>query len=276
MRIACCADVHLSDRPPYCYRSMKSIDWIDYQLNRLLDFFSNGCDEYYIAGDLFHSATGNSEYLLNRTKQLFDDAIEVFGYTPYSIVLGNHDFKYNSPDAMKYSPVNLVTYIQDISASWLFNYGVPLHNTPKILTHMFIYNTDLSFAAKPNMFKASDIMDAYEFDILVSGDNHTPFVYQSGNRFIINPGCLTPRKYDETETPGYYIYDSDVNSVERVVLEPKPFDEKEFSLQTSITKFKKSNEIGRVESFRESVNRVIQKKRVNEEVKTEVYRNLEN
>lgn len=52
------------------------------------------------------------------------------------------------------------------------------------------------------------------YRLIVSGDNHQPFVAQAGHRVLLNPGSMTRQRINETHTPGFFFYDGE--EVQRV------------------------------------------------------------
>lgn len=75
--------------------------------------------------------------------------------------------------------------------------------------------------------EAKRLLERYpEFDIILTGDNHQPFVETVeayGGRHLVNPGCFTQQKVSERDyKPRVYLWCEDDNSIEPVYLPYNP------------------------------------------------------
>jgi DNA repair exonuclease SbcCD nuclease subunit len=58
-----------------------------------------------------------------------------------------------------------------------------------------------------------------EYDLILTGDNHKPFVEELEGRILVNPGSLTRQNADQIDhRPRVYLYYVDTNTVEAVYL----------------------------------------------------------
>lgn len=58
-----------------------------------------------------------------------------------------------------------------------------------------------------------------QYDLIVTGDNHKPFVVEHEGRLLVNPGCLTRQKADEAyHRPRVYLWYAKENKVKPVYL----------------------------------------------------------
>lgn len=71
---------------------------------------------------------------------------------------------------------------------------------------------------------AKDVLRAYpEYDLILTGDNHTPFVERLNGRILVNPGSLMRTTADQMDhRPRVYLWDSEVNEVSPVYLPINP------------------------------------------------------
>lgn len=67
---------------------------------------------------------------------------------------------------------------------------------------------------------AKAIMDKLEgFDLIVTGDNHKPFIVKKGEQLLVNPGSLMRLSADQIDhKPRIYLWFADTNEVEPVYL----------------------------------------------------------
>jgi len=64
---------------------------------------------------------------------------------------------------------------------------------------------------------AREMLEKYpEFDLIVTGHNHKPFIEELDGRILVNPGSLFRQSAAETHTPGVVLYYAEENRVERV------------------------------------------------------------
>lgn len=68
--------------------------------------------------------------------------------------------------------------------------------------------------------RAGGILRKYsEYDLVLTGDNHKPFVEEHGGRLLVNPGSLMRQSADQIDfKPRVYLYYADENRVEPVFL----------------------------------------------------------
>lgn len=68
--------------------------------------------------------------------------------------------------------------------------------------------------------KAAKLLRQYpQFDLIVTGDNHTPFVETYEGRLLVNPGCLNQQDADQFDfKPRVYLWHAEDNTVTLVYL----------------------------------------------------------
>lgn len=212
----CCADVHLSSRPPV-WRSAES-DWFEAmarpwkEINYLADQFQ--CP-VLCAGDIFDRWNSNAELINFALKTLPDKMI---------CIAGQHDLPdHNYDDLNKSAYATLIEAgkIQNIlpgarllSDSMIvhsFPFGSPLTPNPldmrKLLhvaiIHDYLWIKGHSYPNAPTdkmlqckSFKNSKWMG---YDVVIYGDNHKGFLTHMGETPVFNCGGLTRRKSDEVD-----------------------------------------------------------------------------
>jgi DNA repair exonuclease SbcCD nuclease subunit len=103
----------------------------------------------------------------------------------------------------------------------MLNWGmeVPVQDNNKILVwHVFTYD-----GAEPwpdcTAPKGNKLLKQYpEYDLIVTGDNHQPFVQEYKGRILVNPGSLSRQRASETHLPRVYLYNAESNTVEPVYI----------------------------------------------------------
>jgi len=61
------------------------------------------------------------------------------------------------------------------------------------------------------------------YDLILTGDNHKPFIHKKGRQLLVNPGSLTRQRSSETHRPRVYLWYAKTNTVEPYYLQ---YDEK--------------------------------------------------
>jgi putative phosphoesterase len=148
----------------------------------ILDFFSEENIDYILGNhDLYFLRTVN-ESLFDRffsnyqAMMLQDDEYqERYGtLTETAEILASYDLD-------QFYNAHLTKRLQIDGLSMLV-----CHGSPMIPFNEYLY---------PDSNKFDYIFDQYDFDILVLGHTHIPFIKNQGNRYIINPGsCTLPRR----------------------------------------------------------------------------------
>lgn len=213
------ADWHLREDTPIC----RTDDFQKAQWSKV-DFISNLQKKYNCpiihAGDLFDHWKP-SPYLLSKA----------FLHLPkrFYTIYGNHDLpQHNIELAYKCGVQTLVSAfrINILKAThWLqepddetssLNY----FDSKKVcIWHIMAYQGNSPW---PNCtdLSAKQILEKYtQFDLIVTGHNHTAFVEEVNGRLLVNPGSLTRQEADkEKHQPRVYLYHAKENKVVPVYL----------------------------------------------------------
>lgn len=86
--------------------------------------------------------------------------------------------------------------------------------------HHFVYSvTTKEFWMKQGNMAQKILKENPQYDVILTGDNHTPFVEEYHGRLLINPGSLTRQDASQKEfRPRVYLYYADTNTVEPVYI----------------------------------------------------------
>ena len=214
------------------------------------------------SGDLFHYWKPSPELL----SILIDVLPEQF-YTVY----GNHDLAQHNIKLAHKSGIYLLEkagaltvldgthWDQEVTPSLYF---------PKIEQSILVWHKMVWQDAKPYPGCTSPnaihhLKNNPEFTLIVTGDNHTPFVESYENRLLVNPGSLSRQSADQIDfKPRVYLWYAESNTVEPVYL---PIDEEAVS----------RDHIDIVDEKFERVNAFVDKLNGDWEVEVEFEKNLE-
>jgi len=214
------ADFHLREDQPICrLDDFPAAQW------KKVDFINNLQQKYncpvLCTGDLFHHWKP-SPFLLSETMKHLPDQ--------FHTVYGNHDLPQHNLELANKSGIytlEMANEVNGISPPFItfVSYGMvpPDEDKNKILTwHVMTYKTNKPFPDCTSP-KAIQLLKKYpQYDLIVTGDNHQPFIEEYKGRLLVNPGSLTRQSANEAHKPRVYLWYADTNTVEAVYL---PFKE---------------------------------------------------
>jgi len=211
-------DWHLREDTPVCRTdNMEEAQW------HKLGFISglqikHQCPVYH-SGDLFHHWKP-SPYLLSK----------IIEYIPkdFHTVYGNHDLPQHNLELLNKSGIHVLSMVHSISTLFGCHFG----QTPNIEDHginikgrlMLVWHTMTYQAKEPypgcTAPKAAKLLRTLpDYDLILTGDNHQPFVEEYEGRILVNPGCITRQTAAFADfNPRVYLYYADTNTVEPVFL----------------------------------------------------------
>ena len=200
------ADWHVRPDTPMCRKD----DFIETMKDKILFVFKlaqvHNCP-IVIAGDLGHRP-GDRNWP-NWLLEWFINHI-VCGIIPIFAIPGQHDLPNHSLDRISESgfgvlcAADALTFLDDIHHKGTHLFGFPWKEkmdgfVPEeklryekrriAVTHQMIIDKPLWPGQEAPQWK-SVLKKHKHFDVIVSGDNHQPFVGKLGNRILVNPGSL--------------------------------------------------------------------------------------
>ena len=209
-------DWHLRDDQPVCRTDVfETAQW------RKLDFVSDlqrqhDCPVLH-SGDLMHTWK-SSPYLLSKTMEHLPKQF-------YSVI-GNHDAPQHNLELINKSGINVLARA---GALTLLN-GCHFGQTPTeesiviggrkiLLWHVMTYQAKEPYPGCTAP-KAAKLLRQYsQYSLIITGDNHQPFVEEHEGRLLVNPGCLTRQTAAFADfKPRVYLYYAQTNTVEPVYL----------------------------------------------------------
>lgn len=210
-------DWHLREDQPVCRIDEHwDVQWYKVGFIRKLQE-ENNCP-VYLSGDLFNHWKP-SPYLLSRTIQ----EIPRNTHTIY----GNHDLPQHNLDLQNKSGLyNLVT----AGAVTLLNgahwgqepgtqHTIDIKGRKMLIWHVMTYQGKKPWPGCEDP-KGSRLLKKYpEYDLILTGHNHKPFIAEHKGRVLVNPGSILRQSADQIKaTPRVYLYYADSNTVEEVFL----------------------------------------------------------
>lgn len=212
-----CSDIHLREDTPVC---REPEEFQESQWNKL-DFISNlqsryGCKVLH-GGDLFHHWKP-SPWLLGKAIEHLPEQ--------FHTVYGQHDLPQHNIDLHEKTGIWVLTWAKKVfpsGAHWgqkpRINNSMLIGYKRVAIWHKFVYigKPPWPGCTEP---KAHALLNKYKrYDLILTGDNHKPFVSKVDGRLLVNPGSMMRQNSDQEDfKPRVYLYDAENNEVEPVYL----------------------------------------------------------
>lgn len=242
-----CADVHLRSDIP-----IGRIDNYSDAMFKKLSFILNLSKEHncpiLVAGDL-----GNKPSSQGWPPWLFEKVISLLkGYQPLICIPGQHDLPNHQLEQWKESGIGVLhsagviklltgeQYVNQINNFSIvtFPYGFPLCGSEfgsEIPTNLIAMTHQMIIEDKelwPGQIapKGNELLRKFpEYSLILSGDNHIPFVCEYEGRFLVNPGSMMRNTTtQQNHKPRVYLWYAEEKRVEPVFL---PIQDNVFDLQ---------------------------------------------
>lgn len=248
MKIIACSDIHIDNRNPK-YRIGNYEEDIFEKLQWLVKYATKkNIPIITISGDIFNK-TGVPFSTINHMCQIFrgfkGQVITTFGQhdiryhntdffdTPYGIMCSAGIFTHVSQKPFCTSKVNIY------GAGWKERPTIKKSNKTNILlVHELVFKAKQDYLNDAAYSLGSDLLKRYKnADIIISGDNHIPFILKKGSRKLINCGSLCRKSKSETDyEPKIYIINTKNNKISKVKI---PIKKNVFNLEQIIIDEKK-------------------------------------
>jgi DNA repair exonuclease SbcCD nuclease subunit len=212
------ADWHLRTGKPRC---RVDEDWMETQEKAISFVIQAAKDKdasICIVGDIFDSATDHI-FILN----FFLGMVLNCGVDFY-LLGGNHDFLYHNIDYSKRSLFGALFPIMESKKTNLYNIIEGSYFPCNILfIHELVFSDEGKAPPGSKYYLASDLLKTFqEAKYIFTGDNHTSFIYNKDNRYVVNPGCLIRQAADFKDyQPVIYYVNTDKEIIETI---PVPDD----------------------------------------------------
>lgn len=236
------------------------------------------------AGDLYHHWKP-SPYLLSETIKRLPNK--------FFTIVGQHDMPQHSMDLM--DKTGIATLVNAGAINWLKEGGnfeqeptthFEIAGKKVAMIHRFVWDGLKIPWPGCDELTARQVLAKYpQFDLIVTGDHHKPFVQALKGRLLVNCGCLTrqdasyadhdPRVwlwYADTNTVEPYYLEVAKGAVSRDHLERKKEENKR--IDAFITRLSEDWEVGL--SFEENLDRFLSSNKIKQSVKELVYKAIDN
>ena len=242
MKLLLLGDAHLRMRSP----AGRIDDFFQTQLRKFKQVLSiseeHDCGIVLQVGDFFDSPNPSNVLLSTYIRLLYDWV----GANPTRLiyaVLGQHDMYMGSTniDRTALYVVESSGVLSIIGGKWICGGGWRLwgasfgQSVPDFIPNKDTFDILVVHAAigyplfhDHKIQSPREFLDAYsQFDLIVCGDYHYPFIHHSDDRYIINPGALvrlSRSKNDLAHKPGVVVFDTDTLEYKQIPLEIEPVE----------------------------------------------------
>lgn len=277
-----CADLHLREDIPICrIDDFQQAQWHKLMYIKILQY-KYDCP-VLCAGDVFHHWKP-SPYLLSKTIEHLPNE--------FWTIYGNHDIPQHNLDLFEKSGLftlqkaGKIFIIDQGHFSIIPNknqYNWSVKNKNLYVWHVMTYHKELPYPGCKES-SAIQLLKKYpQFNLIVTGDNHKPFVVNYKGRLLVNPGSMTRQRVSETHKPRIYLWYAKTNSVEPIYL---PCEENVISREhiEIIEKRDKrmeafiqsiNNDVETTINFEENLKRFAEKNNIRESIMNIIYKAIE-
>jgi DNA repair exonuclease SbcCD nuclease subunit len=217
-----CADIHIHESSPIC----RLDDFVEETQWRKLDFLSNlqklhGCPVLH-SGDLFEFWKPSPELLSKTIEHLPKQFFTVYG---------NHDLPHHNLENAYKSGVHTLERAKAVEVlqtchlnqepegcSWQGQFSEDIERKV-LIWHVMTFKSKNPFPGNKSPRAAGLLRKYPQYDLIVTGDNHKPFVQEKDGRLLVNPGSLFRTTAAQVEhEPRVYLWYGKENKVEPVFL----------------------------------------------------------
>ena len=262
------ADWHLREDTPVC----RTDDYMKAQATALLEI--RRLQALYhcpvlVAGDIYHHWKP-SPFLLSWTMDWLPDNIQC--------IPGNHDLPQHNPELFYKCGLEVLLQAEKIKVLSTDMKGhLQLTDRDPDLTimmlHQMTWTTKVPWKGCQADSAHKVLKDHPKFDLILTGDNHKPFVVEHKGRLLVNPGSLMRMTADQIDhKPRVYLWHAESNEVTPEFLpiaggvisreHIKRVEERDERMEAFVSKLGEQSEIGL--SFEDNLKRFLDENNVNE------------
>ena len=161
---------------------------------------------------------------------------------PILTVAGQHDMRYHSR-RLETTPISVMEasgVVQILGRKDWLGKGKPIifygaswgEEIPEIkdkekinilLTHRMVIDNEKLWFGQENYTTAKQLLKDYDFDLIVTGDNHQSFICENNQRYVVNCGSLMRANIDQAKhKPVVYVYDTETRELEKHFIPVEP------------------------------------------------------
>lgn len=281
-----CSDIHLREDQPTC----RTDDYQAAQWNKL-GFIRNLQRKYvcdvYNAGDLFHHWKPSPGLLSWTIANLPNQ---------FHTIYGQHDLPQHNFDLRNKSGIhtletdNTLTVLdechfgQEPKEESIIRYSGTSYRRSILVWHKMVWQGKKLWPGQTDP-SAKRLLRRYpQFNLILVGDNHQPFVEEYEGRLLVNPGSMMRMTADQIDhKPRVYLWYAETNTVEPVYLPIEQgvisrehidrTEKRDGRIDAFISKL--DNDYKAAVSFEENLERFAKTNKVRESVMEIVYKSIE-
>lgn len=257
MILIACGDLHFTEAQPE--RRMDNYPETLFEKWGFIKRYARDNDirTILLPGDIFDSHRASNR-LISRLIQELDVPYDI-GFGCIFGCIGNHDQVFRSEENSPMQILNASGIVDTINDGSVLidngkvsitrcNYGediqVPIEaETQILLIHKMISDADY-WHGNVKYSQAKQFLDEnYDFDIIISGDNHHCFTIESDGRMLLNAGSLGRKSIDQLyHEPCFFVVDTFELTFEKVLIPIYPAKEV-FNFEEMEKKFERDEEM---------------------------------
>jgi predicted phosphodiesterase len=238
-----CADLHLRDSIPHA----RTDDYWKAQEKKfrfLIDTANEKNCDIYCAGDFFHRAKSSSfleAWIIEQLQDLKNEGLK------FHVIPGQHDLPNHNIELLEHSSLWVLRQAEVIDlSSTPFEQPFFFEDHGIMLIHKMIHQ-DIPIPGVQGSTKAIKLLkDNPEARIIISGDNHRPFIeYTNNKRGLINCGSMMRMSADQIDYyPAFYY----IEMKDTIIVHTIPYPIEKDVIDRSYIEIEKERD-NRVESF---------------------------
>jgi len=248
MKYILTSDWHIRYDIPICRKD----NFLDIQENTLEFIYATAKKHnaaVIIAGDIFHRA------IPEKSQELEILLFKHIKKAPTYIIAGNHDLKYHRVSNIEKGSFGVLKHSDivqenDIEGINFYNYSEQLQKDKKgiAVLHRYCEKDNLPEYIEDGI-TAESLIDDFNYDLYVVGDNHRGFIYEKNNKIVVNCGSITRQTVDQKDyKPFITLYDTATKTTKQIFL---PDSNPDDIIDYHITE--KNNRDNRINSFIEKL-----------------------
>lgn len=221
-----CADMHIRESIPIC-----RVDPFIYSQWGKLDFLSELQKEHECpigcAGDFLHHWKPSPSLLTTIMEHMPNEFNTIYGDHD----LPNHSFKMKNKSGLKtLDKAGVLKIVHGGHGVNKYSKKLPTRKpsfTVKgrkiLLWHIMTWKNKLPFPGCEASSGKSLLKRYPEFDVIVTGDNHSPFIVKHEGRLLVNTGSMMRQSAIQIDyKPAFWLYYADTNTVKKVYIPIEP------------------------------------------------------
>ena len=217
-----CGDIHLRDKKP----KARTDEYFSAMWEKFMFIDSLGIEydcPILCSGDFFDNWRASPELLSSTIEAINADWYSIYGDHD----LASHSFKLKHKSALTtLAKAGKITIVKgghgtNKSSNELSKKAKPfvISNRKIMIWHILTWHKELPYPGC-EVSNAKQLLKKYkQYDVILTGDNHLPFVVKHKGRLLVNPGNMMRNRADQINyKPAIWLYYAETNEVKPVYL----------------------------------------------------------